>query len=32
MYTPFLIKKINDMDHVHISSTEPSSVILSHVV
>ena len=30
MYTPFLKwEKINDMDHMRISSTEPSSVILS---
>ena len=27
MYTPFLF--INDMDHMRISGTEPSSVILS---
>ena len=26
MYTPFLIGLINDMDHMRISGTEPSSV------
>ena len=29
MYTPFLTGLINDMDHMRISGTEPSSVILS---
>ena len=29
MYTPFKIDLINDMDHMRISGTEPSSVILS---
>ena len=29
MYTPFLIGLINNMDHMRISGTEPSSVIIS---
>ena len=29
MYTPFLLDQINDMEHMRISGTEPSSVILS---
>ena len=29
MYTPFLSDLINNMDHIRISGTEPSSVILS---
>ena len=29
MYTPFLTDFINNMDHMRISGTEPSSVILS---
>ena len=29
MYTPFLIGFINNIDHMRISGTEPSSVILS---
>ena len=29
MYTPFLIGLINEMDHMRILGTEPSSVILS---
>ena len=29
MYTPFLSDKINDMDHMRISGTETSSVILN---
>ena len=29
MYTPFKSDKINDMDHMRISGTESSSVILS---
>ena len=27
MYTPFKSDKINDMDHMRISGTEPSSVV-----
>ena len=29
MYTPFLSELIYNMDHMRISGTEPSSVILS---
>ena len=33
MYTPFFNRiKINDMDHMRISGTEPSSVILSQTM
>ena len=30
MHTPFKSDSINDIDHMRISGTEPSSVILSH--
>ena len=32
MYTPFSSDLINDMDHMRISGTEPSSVILSQTM
>ena len=32
MYTPFLIGFNYNMDHMRISGTEPSSVILSHTM
>ena len=32
MYTPFKSEWINNMDHMHISGNEPSSVILSQTM